>query len=161
MTAAEQGLSRGDRYRSRLGRFAAWNLPDTGTSSPGEAFVWGVTSSPTKMLQVDIMLVKVSSWCHGYQQHKTRLHFPCTPSQSCSLPLVPLIPSWRMRHWWGRKDAVPSPAVPLRQLGWLLQQLAWLDIVSQAFEALVLSSSAAVQAGHCVASLSHRTAPSP
>ena len=69
MTAAEQGLSRGDRYQSKLEGFAAWNLPppwpDIGADSPGEASVWGVMSPLTKMLQVEAVLVKVSSWYHG------------------------------------------------------------------------------------------------
>lgn len=69
MTAAERGLSRGDRYQSKLGGFAAWNLPppwpDTDADSPGKALVWGVMSPATKMLQVDVVLVKVSSWYHG------------------------------------------------------------------------------------------------
>lgn len=54
------------------------------------------------------------------------------PPASPAARLAPLIQGWRMRRPWGRKDALPSPALPLRPLGWLLLQLGWLDTVSQA-----------------------------
>lgn len=140
--------------------FTAWNLPppwpDNGVDSPGEAAVWEVTSPPAKMLQVARLLTEGSSWYHG----QPRLPCPCAPRQSCS-PLVPLIQDWRMRCPWGRKDALPPSTLPLRPLGWVLLQLAWMDMVSQAFETLGLASPGAGLVGHCTPSLSHRTAPFP